>query len=154
MAEPGKPHMMIWAMYNSVWLGNIPNDGLDFGLTTMEIAIFCICSFFMIVVMLNLLIAIMGDQYDIVQESGHEQYLYAKAGIILDYEARMSRAQKENPKLFPEWLQLLQAKTGDIETSDGELSMTGFVRDRAAPTLSPPKLSVCLTHMPATRFIW
>ena len=45
--------------------------------------LFTIFVFFINIVMLNLLIAIMGDQYDIVQESGHEQYLYAKAGIIL-----------------------------------------------------------------------
>ena len=82
--------------------------------------------------MLNLLIAIMGDQYDIVQESGHEQYLYGKAGIILEYEARMSRAQKQNPNLFPEWLQLLQAKTDDGEESKGELSMTGRVKNHVS----------------------
>jgi len=82
--------------------------------------------------MLNLLIAIMGDQYDIVQESGHEQYLYGKAGIVLEYEARMSRAQKQNPNLFPEWLQLLQAKTDDGEESKGELSMTGRVKNHVS----------------------
>ena len=90
--------------------------------------LFTIFQFFVNIVMLNLLIAIMGDQYDIVQESGHEQYLYGKAGIVLEYEARMSRAQKQNPKLFPEWLQLLQAKTDDAEESKGELSMTGRVK--------------------------
>ena len=82
--------------------------------------------------MLNLLIAIMGDQYDIVQESGHEQYLYGKAGIVLEYEARMSRAQKQNPNLFPEWLQLLQAETDDGEESKGELSMTGRVKNHVS----------------------
>ena len=62
--------------------------------------------FFMDIIMLNLLIAIMGDEYVRVQEWGHEQYLYAKAGIIIEYEARMSRAEKQDPKLFPEWLQV------------------------------------------------
>merc|ERR1712087_658669 len=84
--------------------------------------------FFVNFVMLSLLIAIMGDQYDIVQEWGREQYLYAKAGIILEYEARMSRAEKQDPKLFPEWLQLLQPKTDDSETSKDDLSMTGRVK--------------------------
>ena len=46
--------------------------------------LFTTFQFFANIVMLNLLIAIMSDQYDIVQESGHEQYLYAKAGIILE----------------------------------------------------------------------
>lgn len=46
--------------------------------------LFTIFQFFVNIVMLNLLIAIMGDQYDVVQESGHEQYLYAKAQIILE----------------------------------------------------------------------
>jgi len=91
--------------------------------------LFTIFQFFVNIVMLNLLIAIMGDQYDVVQESGHEQYLYAKAGIILKYEERMSRATKQNPKLFPEWLQLLQPKTDDDEAQKGYLSMTGRVKN-------------------------
>lgn len=37
----------------------------------------------------------------------------------------MSRAKKRDPKLFPEWLQMLQPKTSDGEESKGELSMTG-----------------------------
>ena len=53
--------------------------------------LFTIFQFFVNIVMLNLLIAIMGDQYDIVQESGHEQYLYSKAGIILEYEVSCGR---------------------------------------------------------------
>ena len=44
------------------------------------------------------------DKYDTVQESKHEQFLYAKAGIILEYEARMSQPFKEkHPEMFPEW---------------------------------------------------
>ena len=44
---------------------------------------------------------------------------------IAQYEASMSRAKKRDPKLFPEWLQMLQPKTSDGEESKGELSMTG-----------------------------
>ena len=58
-------------------------------------------------VLLNLLIAIMGDKYDMVQESRQEQFLYAKAQIILEYEAWMPLAfKKKNPKMFPQWYQL------------------------------------------------
>ena len=38
----------------------------------------------------------------------------------------MSRAQKQNPKLFPTWLQLLHAKTNEEDRAD--LSMTGRVK--------------------------
>ena len=44
----------------------------------------------------------------------------------------MSRAKKRDPKLFPEWLQLLQAKTDDGEESKGELSMTGRVKNHVS----------------------
>lgn len=44
------------------------------------------------------------DKYDTIQETRHEQFLYAKAGIILEYEARMSQAFKEkHSEMFPEW---------------------------------------------------
>ena len=57
--------------------------------------LFTIFQFFVNIVMLNLLIAIMGDQYDIVQESGHEQYLYAKAQIILEVRVGV-RGQRDH----------------------------------------------------------
>ena len=87
--------------------------------------LFTIFQFFVNIVMLNLLIAIMGDQYDIVQESGHEQFLYAKAGIILEYEMGMSPERKADPALFPEWLQILRPLRDDVEGTGGDLSMTG-----------------------------
>ena len=96
--------------------------------------------------MLNLLIAIMSDKYEQLQKSGHQQYFYAKASIILEYEKRMKREygalvklgfgkggwlvrcgcskkgwardKRDDEKIFPEWLQLLQAKTDEIVRKD------------------------------------
>ena len=47
--------------------------------------LFIVMMFFLDIIMLNLLIAIMADEYERVQAWGHEQYLYAKAGIIIEY---------------------------------------------------------------------
>ena len=96
--------------------------------------------------MLNLLIAIMSDKYEQLQKSGHQQYFFAKASIILEYEKRMKREygafvkfgfgedgwlvrcgcskkgwakdKRKFEALFPEWLQLLQAKTDGIVCKD------------------------------------
>ena len=63
--------------------------------------LFTIFQFFVNIVMLNLLIAIMGDQYDVVQESGHEQYLYAKAQIILEVRLRVGVRGQKGHLCFP-----------------------------------------------------
>ena len=98
--------------------------------------LFTIFQFFVNIVMLNLLIAIMGDKYAVVQESGDQQYLYAKAQIILEYETRLTReyewlccnkhsygvrgknAFRSNKTNFPTWLQLLEVKKDDLVSEE------------------------------------
>ena len=63
----------------------------------------------MVVVMLNLLIATMGDSYEKVKESEVVEARRLRAQTIIDEEALMSDADLANPDYFPEFLQVLRA---------------------------------------------
>ena len=52
--------------------------------------LFVMFAYLVMVVLLNLLIAIMGDKYDEVLENGRAEYQYAKACMILEYEDFLS----------------------------------------------------------------
>jgi hypothetical protein len=66
--------------------------------------------FFVVIVMLNLLIAIMGDKYDQVQENVKSEFNFGRAKIILEYESIISEGTKKEHRQewYPPWLQVLQ----------------------------------------------
>jgi hypothetical protein len=72
-------------------------------------AFFYLFLFAMVVVMLNLLIAIMGDAYEKVKEREVVEARKLQAQVIIDEEAMMHADGKcDNAKLFPEFLEVLQ----------------------------------------------
>ncbi|GMI01212.1 hypothetical protein TrST_g7001 [Triparma strigata] len=77
------------------------------------------------IVMLNLLIAIMGDTFDRIQENSQAEFMYARAQIVLEYEGNLSEEEKNNPDWFPTWLQVLvptlQEREGDHENWVGRV---------------------------------
>ena len=66
--------------------------------------------FFVVVVLLNLLIALMGDIYERVQESASSEATYGLAKLVMEYEGLLSRSFKESKKdeYFPAWLYILK----------------------------------------------
>ena len=81
----------------------------SYGLT---LGLFIIFMFFINIVMLNLLIAIMGDIFDRVQENARSEFICARAQVILEIEGRLLTGpgkdiHKADKKKFPTWLQLL-----------------------------------------------
>ena len=70
----------------------------SYGLT---LALFVVFMFFINIVMLNLLIAIMGDIFDRIQENAKAEFIFARAQIIIELELTLSKAQKENKEWFP-----------------------------------------------------
>ena len=74
------------------------------------------------VVLLNLLIAIMGDIFDQIQEHSHAQFLYSKACLILEFEQVLPSDHwmndTSNHSIFPVWLQVLQPIRGDRSDDD------------------------------------
>ena len=67
-------------------------------------------TYFINIVMLNLLIAIMGDIFDRIQENARAEFTFARAQIILEFEEVLSKEEKENKEWFPTWLQVLVPK--------------------------------------------
>ena len=73
------------------------------------------------IVLLNLLIAIMGDVFDRVQDSAKAQYLYSLAKIILEYDTLIPQTVRTaNPLKFPNYLQVLVPQKSDGAGSTGD----------------------------------
>ena len=85
---------------------------------TASIALFMTFMYLVNLVMLNLLIAIMGDIFDQIQETARSNYLYSKAKLILEHEETMSDAVKDNDEMFPTWLQVLKPASLDGADDD------------------------------------
>jgi len=83
---------------------------------------FCLCVLFLFlllllllwfqviasIVLLNLLIALMGDSFARVQENAVAAWRLEQARIVLEIEVlHLSKEQIEDPTLFPPWLQIL-----------------------------------------------
>ena len=73
-------------------------------------ALMIVFLFFVVVVLLNLLIALMGDIYERVQESASSEATYGLAKLVMEYEGLLPRAFKESKKdeYFPAWLYILK----------------------------------------------
>jgi len=86
----------------------------SYGLT---LTLFVVFMFFINIVMLNLLIAIMGDIFDQIQETADAQFMIARAQIVLEFEGKLSSAVMSSEKHFPTWLQVL-APSLESESTD------------------------------------
>ena len=105
------------------------NDTLDF-----EVAIILFVVFMLLVnvILLNLLIAIMGDIFDNIQENAIAAYLLAKATIILEFESIISKETAADQAKFPKWLQVLapaqQSGASDTESGIKDSMWAGKMR--------------------------
>ncbi|GMH64615.1 hypothetical protein TrST_g10092 [Triparma strigata] len=93
------------------------NASLSYNLT---MALFVVFMFFINIVMLNLLIAIMGDIFDRIQENAKAEFMFARAGIVLEFEAMLSNYDRQNEEWFPTWLQVLVPTQGAEGTEGGD----------------------------------
>ena len=59
------------------------------------------------IIMLNALIAIMGDTYDRVSETRLERGLQGRALLLIEIEEAMTKDDQKDPDLFPRWCCLL-----------------------------------------------
>ena len=59
------------------------------------------------IIMLNALIAIMGDTYDRVSETRLERGLQGRALLLIEIEYAMTKDDHKNQALFPRWCRLL-----------------------------------------------
>merc|ERR1719158_698344 len=92
----------LWRGYHSSWLGNFGNAEYENSL--FDGLMFIFQSLFMCVVMLNLLIAIMGDTFARVKENATVAYFEELAGLLQEIEDAMSDEQRMNLGWFPNYL--------------------------------------------------
>ncbi|GMH88768.1 hypothetical protein TrVE_jg422 [Triparma verrucosa] len=94
------------------------NASVSFGTTLL---LFVVFMFFINIVMLNLLIAIMGDIFDNVQENANSEFLFARAEIIIEIENMLSTSDLKNEEWFPIWLQVLVPTQSDEDNGSSDV---------------------------------
>jgi len=110
LADDGSWIDVHWAFYSSYQLMLGGFDNRQFDGHAILVLLFLVFTYIINIVMLNLLIALMGDLYDAVQETAYAQYLSSKAQLVLEAQAALLRYKidsKRKQLLFPMWLQLL-----------------------------------------------
>ena len=85
---------------------------------TSSIALFIVFMYLVNIILLNLLIAIMGDIFDQIQEKARAQFLYSKAKLILEFEDIMSEEDLKSNEMFPTWLQVLKSTASENGNAD------------------------------------
>lgn len=89
---PG-PLFAIWKVYVALWLGEIETHVFEHNL--LYLGLFMICSLFMLVVLLNLLISIIQSTVIRVQQQAQESYYKELASLMLEVED--TNAQQDPP---------------------------------------------------------
>lgn len=105
----------IWQLYHGAWFGSYSTS--DYEKSGLDMVMFLVQSLLMLVVMLNLLIAIMGDTYSRVKEEETVTYFRELADLIDEIEDRMSAKQLSNREWFPEYLLFSTRRMVSSETS-------------------------------------
>jgi len=80
--------------------------------------LYVLWSLFLIIVMLNSLIAILGDTYDRVMEFQDPRGLLERARLLLELEQQMSPRERNNNKYFPPFVHVI--KRVEEEEEDGD----------------------------------
>ncbi|GAB5029895.1 wd40 repeat-containing protein [Nannochloropsis oceanica] len=101
--------LVLFAALNSN-LDYLPFNASHFKVLVSLIYLFyCVCS---TIILLNLLIALMGDSYDKVQENALAQGRYEQAVSVLEIEDMLPQRILQDPRFFPRWVQVLRPKPG------------------------------------------
>jgi len=101
IADPDKPQEVVWIVYNAAWLANI-EDGFDGKI--MDRLMFCVMTLFMIIVLLNLLIAIMSNTFAIVNEGAAVEYYFNLAELTNELEMLMGSNERRSHSRFPQYV--------------------------------------------------
>ena len=96
---------------------NTPWISVSFGTTLF---LFVVFMFFITIVMLNLLIAIMGDIFGKIQENANAEFMFARAGIIVEIKNMLNDRDKKREDWFPTWLQVLVSSLDDDSSSNND----------------------------------
>jgi hypothetical protein len=103
----GQPGTALFATYNMLFLGDFDVGLLDGEYTVLARVLFVLTMLFVAIILLNLLIAIMGDSYTRIQEKSEVEFLRLRATVLLEYELFMSPEELADQTKFPKWLHVL-----------------------------------------------
>lgn len=93
--------------YNMLFLGEFEVDALAGEYTVLVRLVFVVTTLFVTIILLNLLIAIMGDSYARIQENSEVEFLRLRATVLREYELFMSPEELADENMFPKWLHVL-----------------------------------------------
>lgn len=102
-----QPHELAWLVYNTAWLGA---QWEDYSGPVLPRAIYCFMTFFQLVVLMNLLIAIMGDTFNRVMAGATVEFYRNLAQLIYELEVLMTPNEHRLTSHFPNYL-LFSTKT-------------------------------------------
>eukprot|EP00192_Tetraselmis_astigmatica_P001734 CAMPEP_0117676888 /NCGR_PEP_ID=MMETSP0804-20121206/16449_1 /TAXON_ID=1074897 /ORGANISM="Tetraselmis astigmatica, Strain CCMP880" /LENGTH=2014 /DNA_ID=CAMNT_0005486129 /DNA_START=659 /DNA_END=6704 /DNA_ORIENTATION=- len=106
----------------------------DSPMPAAAVAMFVVYEVAVVIVLLNLLIAIMGDSFDKVRETEHLQFMRGRASVIAGIEATLRKEQLENKDWFPDgYIHILQRRYDDNsdQTWAGRIKAMERSQDRA-----------------------
>jgi len=98
---PTKPMQLAWQVYNSAWLGATWEDET---LSDLQHGLYIFMTLFMLIILLNMLIAIMGDTFQRVMEVRTVEFYFSFAELIYDLEMLMSNKELADVRYFPRYL--------------------------------------------------
>eukprot|EP00747_Dinoflagellata_sp_TGD_P152932 gnl/TRDRNA2_/TRDRNA2_177352_c0_seq2.p1 gnl/TRDRNA2_/TRDRNA2_177352_c0~~gnl/TRDRNA2_/TRDRNA2_177352_c0_seq2.p1 ORF type:complete len:389 (-),score=65.86 gnl/TRDRNA2_/TRDRNA2_177352_c0_seq2:50-1216(-) len=123
IVQPDEPLELFWVVYNTAWIGNI---GQGYDGQFIERVMYIIMTLVMIVVLLNLLIAIMGDTFARVQANANIEFYLNFAELIFELESTMPAADWDSELKFPKYMIYSTAVHHRAnEDDEGELSKDG-----------------------------
>lgn len=97
----------LYITFNMLLLGDFESDLFDGEYVVLVRLLFVFTMVLVSIVLLNLLIAIMGDSYTRISEKADLEFQALRASILLEQELFMTRKERANPRNFPRWLQVL-----------------------------------------------
>lgn len=110
-----KPWEIAWQVYNTAWLGAQWNWYQG---PILERVLYLFMTFFQLVVLMNLLIAIMGDTFGRVMEGAIVEFYRNFAALINELEVLMTPREHQNTGNFPHYFLFSQKEMFEEATGD------------------------------------
>ncbi len=114
--ESGGIIRMVLTAYNMMTMADFEQD-----LYTADVSdalVFTYATFFVNVVLLNALIAIMGDSYDKAQDAREETARAQRGQMMLENQQNMREGELADPELFPRWVHAIVKRNDFDEDAD------------------------------------
>jgi len=112
---PTPPWEYIWQVYNTAWLGA---QWVSYTGPMLQRFIYLFMTFFQLVVLMNLLIAIMGDTFGRVMEGAIVEFYRNFAQLIYELEVLMTPREHQNVNNFPSYFLFSRKEMFDEESNE------------------------------------